>query len=445
MKRVLIPLIALVCLTLLAGALFLRFGLGAPVPSPSAVFDVAGGMAAKLGCSARHITGLAPEQVTADLASYSAAYGWVTITNRDADRRVEARLGPGKTHSATYRPVIGCTLDIGDTGPLDNLTLAVPAARKLANSGTADALLAHQLTQDNAAGLHSRALLAMHDGQIVGEAYAPGFANTTPLLGWSMGKSLIAILLGRMEMESGLKVSETALFEEWQDDRSKISIENLLQMSSGLEFEEIYAPGSDATRMLFNEYSASNVALKKPAAYAPGSHFAYSSGTTNILSRLLFDRLGGTPEKAYQFLQTSVLAPLGMADTVVESDPSGVFVGSSYVYASARNWAQLGQLLLSDGVYNGQRLLSSDWIRRATTPNTSNNEPRYGYQLWLNRGGTELRWPDLPPDAFAMQGNRAQIVLMIPSRKLVFVRLGWTAGEYPYNETFSDWLANVGA
>ena len=404
-------------------------------------------MAAKVGCSARYITGLDPEQVQADLATYSSAYRWVSITNNDAKRQVTARLPPGEAHSATFRPGLGCTLDIGDTSALDALNFEPPQGQTQQqakpNNGEANALLADQLQNDNAAGLNTRALLAMRDGEIIGEAYAPGFDETTQHLGWSMGKSLIGILYGRMEQEQGLNVSETELFSQWSDERKEISIKNLLQMSSGLAFGEIYMPGSDATRMLFTEYSASDVALSKEAAYPPGSHWAYSSGTTNILSRLLFDRLGGTPAAAYGFLKSNLLAPLQLAHTTVEPDPSGVFVGSSYVYASARDWAKLGQLLSAGGIYRGQRLLSADWIARATSPNSSDNEPRYGYQLWLNRGGDELSWPDLPPDSFAMRGNRAQIVLMIPSLKLVFVRLGWTDGAYPSNETFSQWVTSL--
>ena len=365
MKRLLVTLLSVLAVIVLGGALFLRYGLGAPLPSPGAVFDVAGGMASKLGCSARHITGLGPDQIVEDLASYSGAYGWVSIENDDDLRRVSAHLGPGSTHSATFRPGIGCTLDINDTSPLDDIKLATIEPQLLVNNGEANQLLVNQLQADNAAGLNTRALLAMRDGELIGEAYADGFDETTQHLGWSMGKSLIAVLFGRMESLSNLQVSESSLFEAWQDERSAISIEDLLQMSSGLDFQEIYAPGSDATRMLFNEYSASDVALSKPSKHTPGSHFAYSSGTTNILARLLFERAGGTPSAAYRFLQTSLLAPLGMTQTTVEPDPSGVFVGSSYVYASARDWARLGQLLVADGVHNGNRLLSSERISSA--------------------------------------------------------------------------------
>lgn len=445
MKRLLFALLTLFTLTLVGGALFLRFALGIPVLSPAAVFDLAGGMAAKLGCSARYITGLSPAQVKADLASYSGLLELVSITNDDTNTQVSARLPPGRSHSATFREGLGCSLDIGNTDALDRLALPAAVARRQTNLGLANPLLASQLNQDNAAGLQTRALLIMSNGQTVGEAYAPGFDESSQHLGWSMGKSLISLLFGRLEMKTGLSVAETALFPAWDDERRDISIEHLLHMSSGLGFNETYLPGSDATRMLFNAYSASAVALEKPSAHPPGTRFAYSSGTTNLLSRLLFERVGGTPAGAYEFLHKELLAPLGLAHTIVEPDPSGVFVGSSYVYATAKDWAQLGQLMVAGGMHAGERLLSADWVRRATQPNSSGNEPRYGYQFWLNAGGDELRWPDLPADAFAMQGNREQIVMMIPSRNLVLVRLGWSAVRYPYNATFAKLLSAISA
>ena len=160
-----------------------------------------------------------------------------------------------------------------------------------------------------------------------------------------------------------------------------------------------------------------------------------------MLAQLIFNRLGGSTSNAYSYLNQQLLAPLGMRHTIVEADPSGVFVGSSYVYASARDWARLGNLLVANGTHEGQQLLDAEWVARATTPNPSANDPRYGYQLWLNSGGDQpLRWPELPADAFAMQGNRAQVVMMIPSKNAVFVRLGWSATGYPTSEVFGSWL-----
>jgi CubicO group peptidase (beta-lactamase class C family) len=300
------------------------------------------------------------------------------------------------------------------------------------------------LDTDNRAGLETRALLVVGAGAILAESYATGFDAATPLLGWSMGKSLTSIMLGQLEYRGELDVQSRQLFPEWGgDERADISIENLLQMSSGLDFDETYAPGSDSTEMLFTAHSASEVARASPLLHPPGEYFYYSSGTTNMLAQLWFDRVGGSTQQAVEQLQRQILAPLGMAATIFEPDPSGVFVGSSYIYASARDWARLGLLMLNEGELNGTRLLSQAWVARARAPNTSGNDPRYGYQFWLNRGGEELRWPALPEDAYAMSGNRHQTVMIVPSRKVVLVRLGWTAGSYPMAENFSALLQHA--
>jgi len=186
------------------------------------------------------------------------------------------------------------------------------------------------------------------------------------------------------------------------------------------------------------------VALRSPLAYAPGTHWAYSSGTTNILAQLATRRLGG-PQATLDWITQRLLAPLGMRHTVVEVDPSGVFVGSSYVYASARDWARLGQLMLNEGVLNGTRIVTPEWVARARTPASSRNEQRYGYQFWLNSAAptnTEnLRWPQLPADVYAMRGNRAQNVMIVPSADTVIVRLGWSAKAYPIAERVTALLA----
>jgi len=178
-------------------------------------------------------------------------------------------------------------------------------------------------------------------------------------------------------------------------------------------------------------------------ARQPGSYFSYSSGTANLLSQIHFNNTGANLQSSYLDFLANLYEPMAFQNAVFEVDASGVFMGSSYFYASARDWARLGQLMLDDGVVNGQRLVSSDWIRAATSPNSSENETAYGYQWWLNRGDSQLRWPDLPEDSFAAQGNRQQWVMIIPSRDVVIVRLGWTAGRYPGNDRFAEILQSL--
>ncbi|MFT5843709.1 MAG: CubicO group peptidase (beta-lactamase class C family), partial [Pseudohongiellaceae bacterium] len=140
----------------------------------------------------------------------------------------------------------------------------------------------------------------------------------------------------------------------------------------------------------------------------------------------------------YDAYMESIHQALAFQNAIFEVDASGVFMGSSYLYASARDWARIGQLMLNGGTINGARIMTEDWVSRATTPNTSENQRAYGYQWWLNRGNEELRWSDMPADAYSAQGNRQQYLMVIPSLDLVIVRLGWTAGGYPVNEIFSE-------
>lgn len=415
---------------------------------------VSTGLGAKLACSGKFISGFSEQHIIDDLATYSPANRLLDI-HYDATQMITTAslLGLGET-SAKYRPGLGCTLEFGDTTHLDKVR-APEVARSDANwpagDGTDDILPALQadlealLAQDNQQGYDTRALVVIKDGKLVAESYASGYDANTPLLGWSMGKSLTAIMLGHLEYLGKVQPQQAGLFADWQDDsRAAITLESLLHMSSGLDFDETYVPGSDSTKMLFTAPSAANVAMQSPAKYAPAEHFSYSSGTTNLLAKLAFDLVGGTAQLAVDFFYQQLMTPLAMADSVFEPDASGVFVGSSYIYASARDWAKLGQLMLGQGEINGHRLLSEDWVTRASSPNSSNNDPRYGYQFWLNGGGDKsLRWDKLPADAYAMNGNRSQIVTMIPSKSVVIVRLGWTTGWYPRNDRFSELLTKI--
>ncbi|WP_323845997.1 serine hydrolase [Microbulbifer magnicolonia] len=448
MKKTITILLGGAAALLLALALLAPSLLGFSVTQLGSAVRVATGMGAKLACSARFVSGFGEARILDDLASYSPANRLLDL--QYGDNTVSAALlGMGET-SASYREGLGCALDIGDTGALDKVRLQPVVTNgeewPLGNGvSTIDGELQRrveaQVARDNAAGLQTRALVVVQAGRLVAEAYGAGIDAQTPLLGWSMGKSLTAMMQGRMETLGLADGSARPVFAAWEgDERADIALEDLLHMSSGLDFDETYAPGSDSTRMLFSAHSASDVAMVSPAAFAPGAHFSYSSGTTNLIARWMHEQLGGDVQASLDFFQNEILQPLGMAHTVFEVDPSGVFVGSSYIYASGRDWARLGQLMLNRGEWNGEQLLSADWVARAATPNGSANEPRYGYQFWLNGGGDALRYPQLPADAYFMQGNRAQVVMISPSTNTVVVRLGWSAGKYPTGENFAELL-----
>ena len=442
MKRLLIFLLIL----LLVSPLALLWLAGI---SPFAVRDALGvgtGLTAKLACSGHYLSGFSDEQNLRDIASYSPATETVTLRHIAPDIIETEIFGLARARARFY-PGLGCTLQY--PGMIDMSALQVPVRHQRQERwpggeeiGPPDAeiqqLLETLLDEDARQGLETRALLVVQDDKIVGEAYKQGVPADTPLLGWSMAKSVTAIILGRMEALGLLDVDESSLFDAWNDDpRREISLQNLLQMSSGLEFDEPYEPGSDSTRMLFMAPSAAEVALASPLGHAPGKEFYYSSGTTNLLARLAWERLGGDSQAFLDFFATELAAPLGLGNTYLELDASGVFVGSSYVYAPARDWARLGLLLLNDGEAAGRQLLPPGWAARASAPNSSENDPRYGYQFWLNAGGDQLRWPGLNARAYAMTGNRGQVVMMLPQLDALIVRLGWSAEDYPTNERLS--------
>lgn len=433
---------------LVVGAFWWLAGLS-PVQLPSAL-ALGTGLGAKLACSGRYLSGFDQQRIEDDVASYSALTRSIRYRSLP-DGGVSASL-LGQESIARYRPGLGCTLEYGGSNALDGVRVPTSPGDTSApwpqgdSAGPPDAamqrLLETTLADDNAAGLDTRALLVVQQGRILAEVYAEGISVNTPLLGWSMGKSVVGIMLGRLEMLGLLDTAERDLFPAWrEDERARISLENMLQMTSGLRFREDYIPGSDSTRMLFEAASAADVAMASPAEFPPGSHFYYSSGTTNLLSLLAFERVGGSAQAQIDFFQHEIARPLALRNTIMEPDASGVFVGSSFVYATARDWARFGQLLLADGEINGQRVLSADWVARARQPNGSDNDGRYGYQLWLNDGGSEPWWPSLPRSAYAMQGNHRQSVMILPEQDAVIVRLGWTAGDYPADANFARIVA----
>lgn len=490
MKKILYTVIVLTVLLFAAAPSILGFSLF----NVGHAISVSTALSAKLGCSSYFISGFSKGQTVTDLASYSPVVNMVTMEYQGSSKlhgfkpkglkqaelyqyevnddesnqndsefynlkRVTADLfGIAKT-SATYREGLGCTIDTDRTAELDNISVQNIKNPELEEWPLGDQVsyeapliqetLDSMVRSDNERGYNTRAMLVVKDGHILAESYGPNVYKNTPLLGWSMSKSLTAIMLGHLEFKNVISKNPTNLFSQWEnDERAKLTLKQLMQMSSGLEFDETYAPGSDATRMLFTAPSASDIAIVSPLTHKPGTQFSYSSGTANLLSRFIHEKLGNNTQLSVNYLLQKLLKPLGMANSIFEVDSDGIFVGSSYVYASGRDWARLGLLMLNQGEINGQRLLSKDWVNRATAPNSSDNDKRYGYQFWLNsadnttntKNNNKLRWPELPSDAYAMMGNRQQSVMIIPSSNIVFVRLGWTAGDYPMASNYSSLL-----
>lgn len=280
------------------------------------------------------------------------------------------------------------------------------------------------------------AVLVAHRGRLVAERYAPGIEATTPLLSWSAAKSVTAALVGVAAREGRLDPMAPAPVPEWQspgDPRGAITIDQLLRMSSGLAFDEHYGAINDVSRMLFLAPDAGAFAARFPLAHPPDTAWSYSSGTSNILARILRDLFAGDPEALVRWSRESFFRPAGMRGVIFETDASGSFVGSSLMWATGRDWARFGQLFLDGGVVAGRRLLSEDFVRRAGTPTPHAPEGRYGAGWWTN-GGTpadpeQRMWPSLPRDAYAARGMSGQYVVVVLSAELVVVRLGLSQAE----------------
>ncbi len=280
----------------------------------------------------------------------------------------------------------------------------------------------------------TRGIVVAWNGRIIAERYAKGYSAGSPQLGWSMTKSVTNALVGILVREGKLAVDRPAPVPEWQaagDPRGTIKLDDLMRMSSGLAFDESYSLGtSDVARELFLVDNAGGYAASLRLSDPIGARWSYSSGTTNIISRIVRQAIGDD-EAYWAFPHQALFEPLGMHTAVLERDPSGTFVGSSFMYASARDWARFGQLYLNDGIWNGVRILPPGWVKYSTSPARADSTGGYGAQVWINAGqaGGKRPHPRLPADAFFFMGYDQQNVVVIPSRGLVAVRLGYTPGR----------------
>ncbi len=269
----------------------------------------------------------------------------------------------------------------------------------------------------------TRAVVVLYKGKIIAEKYADNIPQGTPLPGWSMTKSVTSTLIGLLVKDGKIDIKKPAPVAEWATDaRNKITTDHLLRMSSGLAFEENYAAPSDATKMLFRSKAAGEYAIQSKPATDPDKVWSYSSGTTNILQEII-RRQFKTHADYLAFPHIRLFHKLGMKSAVLEPDASGTYVGSSFMYANARDWAKYGQFYLQDGVWNGERLLPEGWVKYSSTE-TPHSDGKYAAQFWVDH-----RDKTFPQDAFFADGFEGQFVTVIPSKEMVIVRLGCTPGK----------------
>ena len=271
----------------------------------------------------------------------------------------------------------------------------------------------------------TRAVVVVQNGWVIAERYAKGIRADMPLIGWSMSKSVTHALIGRAIQKGLLSPNQPPSVPEWsepQDPRQKITLDQLLKMNSGLAFQESTGElNSDLVRMLTQEADMASFAASKPLTKKPGRTWSYSSGTTNIISRILRHAIDND-QRYWEFPSQALFAPIGMKTAVLETDTSGTFVGSSLVWASGRDWARFGQLYLDQGRWNGRQLLPPDWVQQARTASRG-SKGGYGSHWWLSRRKSRQGLPD---DSFSAEGYQGQLLLVAPSQRAVIVRLGQT-------------------
>lgn len=413
--------------------------------APPELLKVGNGYAAKIVCSNVFIAGRNADDVLRDdvQAPGNPLLRLMRVSvDRDNDRVTARFMGLFAPNYALYRNGLGCT-SVPD-GDFEAAMKAVPfdaPAKVEANDALwpegegvgsqPDEKIAALLADTRLAGPAMRAIVVVRGGRIIAEAYGPGFSAKAPLVGWSMTKTVNAAILGRLMLDGKISFDDDHLLAQWKSDgRAKIKVSDLLGMESGLAFNEDYGDVADVTRMLYLDPDMVSLPANAPMEAAPGQRFRYSSGTAVLLSRIWMDRVGNA-QSAFSYPHDALFSPLGMTSAVFELDARGTFAGSSYLYATAHDWARFGQFLLQDGVWNGQRLLPEGFVGAMRTPTAASNGQYTQGQAWLAPGGLSAALR-LPEDTFWLSGHDGQSMAIVPSAGLVVVRLGLTPGWLGY-------------
>jgi CubicO group peptidase (beta-lactamase class C family) len=416
--------------------------------SPPALLRVGANYSAKIVCSNVFLAGRDPEEVLrTDVQSPGIAVLRFMHVSVDREHSVVRAgfLGFIGGGLAVFNAGKGCTvlpdgkLDLAKSRaaatPPEPSPPAQPAPWPDGISVATNSAIDEILTNEALAGPGMRAIVVVDHGHIVGERYSAGFRPSTPLLGWSMAKTVTAGVIGLLIKDGKISLDQANLWPGVSDGREKIHLSDLLAMSSGLQWNEAYGAVSDVTSMLYLQPDMAAFARSQPLAHPVGEFWSYSSGTAVILSRIAQEAAG---QDLGAFINARLFSPLGITTATIEPDEHGTLVGSSYMYATARDWARYGQFLLQDGVWQGQELLPTGYVAMMATP-VAASQGQYGKgQVWLwgSDGNSPGVNPDaafkIPADTFWMSGHDGQNVAIIKSRQLVIVRLGLTPVSMGY-------------
>lgn len=450
-KRILLAVVALVGLLLVVviGAL-----LWFHIPSNAA------GMAAKAVCSAKFVAGRDADAATLmeqDVLPASVAFKLISTEINDQEHYVTGKFLGMFTRQASLVSKRGCVLDLpadptaapyspapADPAPWPAGDAAVPEAKW--PKGTKASALKKVVDdafigQGDPLAANARGVAIVKDGKLLLVRDGEGFVENTALHGWSMTKTVAAMLAYKKLTEMGVDIEAPvvdafpegkapAWVAQWQqDERANITVADLLFMRSGLKMNESYDPTGQVVQMLNGEPDMAGWAAEHPAEYPAGEYWEYLSAVSNIIAEIVQAQFD-SDEQYWDYSKSALFDPLGVTTATLETDTVGTWVGSSYLWASVGDWARLGQMMMDDGRWQGEQVLPPGWLRLASMQALPEGEGAgYGAQTWIpwNPVGGECKaTPGVPEDTLSMTGHWGQIVAMVPSRDSVIVRMGWT-------------------
>ena len=412
---------------------------------PDRAIRVATSVVADSVCAKTFVSGLDPKAVFAETMDRPGIRRLRAVMRYQLDRTagtVDVSVMGLLGSRAAFHEGLGCVLLHGSKEPYllksDIETLKVPKNPRLLpeiagpdivepSDSALKAALDHAFEEPTEPPFRrTKAVVVVHEGRVIAERYADGVGVDTPLLGFSMTKSVVNALLGILTQQGRISPSLPAPIPEWHgpnDPRREIEVEHLMRMTTGLALDETNT-GFDPSDQMYLYSDMAGFAVTAPMIAPPGTRWHYSSATTQLLARIVRDAVGG-PEQTLAFAWRELFNPLGMRNVTLEFDGTGTLQGAANMLASARDWARFGLLYLNDGVVAGKRILHEDWVdfSAAATLDTD-----YGAGFWTNRSEHEYARGrvrlGIPRDAFFASGNLGQRIVIMPTQHLVVVRLG---------------------
>lgn len=411
------------------------------------MLEIVSGYNAKNMCSCQFVSGLKKDRIEKEDLGFTIL--WMASNEIDTiNKTVHSSVWGMQPKVAVYREGLGCSIIKNENdktflsrkvsiSPNTYAPEIFPEGNVTGSPAMQQAIDAAFDQNDSEPLVRTRAVVVIKDGKLIGERYAGGIDRNTPLLGWSMTKSVTAALTGILVKNDFWRVEDPLPVDSWKnDDRKNISLKNALQQTVGLKWEEVYSSVSSATKMLYEKGDMGKYAASLPLEYEPGTHWKYSSGTTNIIANVM-EKAFSSNQEYLEFPQVALFGPIGARDFIIETDASNHFVGSSYGYAPARSWAKVGMLYLNKGNWFGNQIIDSSWVA-ASVVAVPESHGEYGYQFWLNQGG---KYENYSRNAYWMNGYQAQQVAIHPEENMVIVRLGVTYDQTDFD--FDGWTKKI--